>query len=126
MPRSVEDLLQEARAKLHRLTPEEAYAAQQKGALIVDTRTLEQRQADGEIPDAVVIDRTVFEWRLDPQSPSRLPDVTDTERQVIVVCNQGYSSSLAAATLHELGYARATDVIGGFTAWKEAGLPVFT
>jgi rhodanese-related sulfurtransferase len=122
--RSVEQLLEEARAKLERLTPEAAFEAQRDGALLVDTRTYEQRQVGGEIPGAWIVDRTVLEWRLDPRSPSRIEELARPEAQIVVVCRQGFSSSLAAATLHELGLTRATDVIGGFEAWVEAGLPV--
>jgi rhodanese-related sulfurtransferase len=106
------------------VTPEEAVAAAGRGALIVDTRPVAQREADGEIPDALVVDRNVLEWRLDPGSHARLPAVTGHDVEVIVVCNEGYSSSLAAATLQDLGLHRATDLIGGFQAWKAAGLPV--
>jgi rhodanese-related sulfurtransferase len=84
----------------------------------VDTRPVEQRLRDGELPGAVVVDRNVLEWRLDPTSPYRLPEAGDPERRVIVVCDQGYSSSLVAATLQELGLRRATDLVGGFTAWR--------
>jgi rhodanese-related sulfurtransferase/SAM-dependent methyltransferase len=124
MRKSIDQLLEEARAQLHRLTPAEAFAAQREGALIVDTRTYEQRRVQGEIPGALIIDRTVFEWRLDPQSPWRIPEASDADVRIVVICHEGYSSSLAAATLHQLGLARATDVIGGFDAWVEAGLPV--
>jgi rhodanese-related sulfurtransferase len=125
MPKTVEDLLREARAKLERVTPERAWEELQAGeALLVDTRTLEQRRAVGEIPGALVVDRTVFEWRLDPASPSRLPEIAGHDVRVIVLCRQGYSSSLAAAALHELGLVRATDVIGGVEAWARAGLPL--
>jgi rhodanese-related sulfurtransferase len=123
-PRSVEEMLADARAQLQRVTPAQALAEQAEGALIVDTRTFEQRQAHGLIPRAKVIDRTVFEWRLDPASPHADPDVGDHGRRVIVVCSQGYSSSLAAASLQALGLHRATDMIGGFEAWKADGLPV--
>jgi rhodanese-related sulfurtransferase len=124
MPKTIEDLLTEARARLDRVTPEEAFAAHRAGALLVDTRTYEQRRDGGCVPGAVVLDRTVFEWRLDPASPSHLPEVRDHEVQIIVLCRQGYSSSLAAASLQDLGLRRATDVIGGFEAWAEAGLPI--
>jgi rhodanese-related sulfurtransferase len=124
MPKTIEDLLTEARARLDRVTPEEAFAAHRAGALLVDTRTYEQRRDAGCVPGAVVLDRTVFEWRLDPASPSHLPEVRDHEAQIIVLCRQGYSSSLAAASLQDLGLRRATDVIGGFEAWAEAGLPI--
>ena len=89
----------------------------------VDTRTESQRRRQGEIPGALVVDRTVLEWRLDPSSPWHLPEVTDTGREVVVLCRQGYSSSLAAASLQALGLHRATDVIGGVEAWIAAGLP---
>ncbi len=93
------------------------------GALLVDTRPLEQRQRDGEIPGAIVIDRNVLEWRLDPSSEHCIPQAVSDQR-VIVICNEGYSSSLAAATLQRLGLRDATDVIGGFQAWAARGLPV--
>ncbi|HZQ49753.1 MAG TPA: rhodanese-like domain-containing protein [Candidatus Dormibacteraeota bacterium] len=121
---SIEDLLEAARRRLVRVTPEVAAAEQAAGALLVDTRTYEQRSSDGAIPGAVVIDRTVFEWRLDPASESRIPEVQDHDVRVIVICHEGYSSSLAAASLQDLGLVNATDVVGGFQAWKAAGLPV--
>jgi rhodanese-related sulfurtransferase len=121
----VEDLLRDARARLQRITPEQAHAEQRDhGALIVDTRTFEQRRAQGSIPGALVIDRTVFEWRLDPASAHHVAGVTDHDVRIIVICRQGFSSSLAAASLLDLGLHRATDVIGGFDAWRDAGLPV--
>ena len=119
----VDALLAEARAGLERLTPAEAYDAVRTGALLVDTRTSEQRARQGDLPGAVVIDRTVFEWRLDPRSPWRIPEVAGPDQQVVVVCRQGFSSSLAAASLQRLGLHRATDVIGGVEAWLDAGLP---
>jgi rhodanese-related sulfurtransferase len=119
----VDALLDEARAGLERLTPAEAYDAVHAGALLVDTRTSEQRARQGDLPGAVVVDRTVFEWRLDPCSPWRIPEVAGPDQQVVVVCRQGYSSSLAAASLQRLGLHRATDVIGGVEAWLDAGLP---
>lgn len=125
MPKTVGQLLEEARARLERVTPEQAWAELEAGeAILVDTRTFEQRRDAGEIPGAIVVDRTVFEWRLDPSSPSRIPEIESPDTRVVVVCRQGYSSSLAAATLHELGLWRATDVIGGVEAWREAGLPL--
>lgn len=90
------------------------------GALVVDTRLAEQRHRDGELPGAVVIDRNVLEWRLDPTSPDRIADADDADRRIIIVCDQGYSSSLAADSLRRLGLRRATDLIGGFQAWKAA------
>lgn len=121
---TIDDLLAKARDRLDRVTAREAFAEQRAGALIVDTRTLEQRRDRGLIPGAILVDRTVFEWRLDPSSPWHIPEVTGHEVRIIVVCRQGYSSSLAAATLLDLGLARATDVIGGFEAWESEGLPV--
>ncbi len=120
----VDRLLAQARAGLHRLTPAEALAAQGRGALLVDTRTEAQRRRQGEIPGALVIDRTVLEWRLDPGSPSHVPEISSTDQEVVVLCQQGYSSSLAAASLQALGLRRATDVVGGVDAWVAAGLPV--
>src|SRR6185437_16724721 len=116
-------LLEKARRRLRRVTPQQASAEHADGALLVDTRTTEQRARDGDIPGALVIDRTVFEWRLDPASPSRIPEARDHDIRVIVICNAGFSSSLAAASLQDLGLVNATDVIGGFEAWKAAGLP---
>ena len=124
MPKTVDDLLAEARARFDRVTPQQAFAEQQQGALLIDTRTDEQRRAGGSVPGAIVLDRTVFEWRLDPASPSHIPEVRDHDARIIVLCRQGYSSSLAAASLQELGLHRATDVVGGVEAWVEAGLPV--
>jgi rhodanese-related sulfurtransferase len=115
-------VLARARADLHRLTPSEAMTASQaEGALLVDTRTAAQRQRQGELPGALVIDRTVLEWRLDPSSPWRIPEAIDG-RRVVVLCRQGFSSSLAAASLRALG-VDATDVIGGVEAWLADGLP---
>ena len=111
-----------AREQFRRLTPTQARDAQLAGALLVDTRTPAQRDAQGELPSAIVVDRTVLEWRLDPTSSSRIPEA-DSARRVIVVCRQGYSSSLAAASLCGLGID-ATDIVGGVEAWIAAGLPV--
>jgi rhodanese-related sulfurtransferase len=119
----IEELLAEVRGRIDRLEPAEAAARLAAGALLVDTRPWEQRSRDGEVPGAVVIDRNVLEWRLDPASPWRIPEATDHDVEVIVLCNQGYSSSLVADTLRTLGLHRAADVIGGFEAWAAAGLP---
>jgi len=89
------------------------------GAVVVDIRPIHQRERDGELPDAVVIDRTVLEWRLDPTSPYRLPLSDSADRRIVIVCNEGYSSSLAARTLQELGLVNATDMIGGYQAWRQ-------
>lgn len=120
---TIDDMLRRARATLERLEPDEALAAQGAGALIVDVRSHDERARLGVIPDSLHVPRTVLEWRLDPDSPHRNPHACDLERQVVVVCADGYSSSLAAAALQELGYARATDLIGGFNGWKSRGLP---
>ena len=116
--------LDKARRRLKRVTPEQAAAEHAAGAVIVDTRPSEQRRRDGEIPGAVVVDRNVLEWRLDPTSPDRIPEASSRDLRVILICNEGFSSSLAAASLQQLGLINATDVIGGFQAWKAAGLPV--
>ena len=121
---TIDELLEDARARLLRVTPMEAAAAAETGALLVDTRPVEQRRRDGEIPGALLVDRNVLEWRLDPASDARIPEATDRERPVIVICNEGYASSLAAATLQDLGLVNATDLVGGFQAWRDAGLPV--
>ena len=123
-PRSIESLLADARARLRRLLPAEARAAAARGALLVDMRPEASRRTEGLLPGAVVIDRNVLEWRLDPTSPDRIAEVTDHDQTIILVCNEGYASSLAAATLHDLGLTNATDLDGGFRAWKQAGLPV--
>jgi len=120
---TVDSMLVRARAQLDRLTPREAYAAQIAGAMLVDIRPDAQRRLEGEIPGSRVIERNVLEWRLDPRSDSRLPDVQGYELRVVVVCSEGYTSSLAAASLQLLGLSRATDLVGGFRAWRAAGLP---
>lgn len=110
----VDELLDEARAMLPtRPTARDLPALRARGALIVDIRPVEQRQRDGELEGAVVIDRNVLEWRLDPSSPFRSPEATGYDREIVVVCNEGYASSLAAATLQALGLRRATDLDGG-------------
>jgi rhodanese-related sulfurtransferase len=116
--RSIDDVLAEARRDLDRVAPADLAAEMAAGALIVDVRPLEQRQADGDLPGAVVIGRDVLEWRLDPASPYRIAGATDHDRRIIVVCNEGYSSSLAAASLRQLGLGRATDLDGGYQAWR--------
>ena len=124
MPITLDELLNRARRDLNRVEPEQAAAELAGGALLVDIRPADQRSAGGEIPGATVIDRNVLEWRLAPDSEWRIDAVAGHDTRVIVLCNEGYSSSLAAATLKELGLVNATDVIGGFQAWKAAGLPV--
>jgi len=122
--RSIADLLAEARSSLHRVSPLEAARAVERGALLVDIRPSELRERDGTIPGALVIDRNVLEWRLDPASPDRTPEITSHDTVVVLFCDEGYASSLAAATLQQLGLRDATDLIGGFQAWKAAGRPV--
>jgi rhodanese-related sulfurtransferase len=122
--RSIDVLLAQVRSRIGRVQPGEVAARVAAGALLVDTRPVEQRARDGEVPGAVVVDRNVLEWRLDPASPDRIPQVTGYDLDVIVLCNQGYSSSLVADTLRTLGLHRAVDVIGGFEAWAAQGLPV--
>ena len=120
----VDALLEQARAGLRRLTPHETVEAVRGGALLIDTRTEAQRREEGELPGAIVIDRTVLEWRRDPASAWRIPEATGYDREVVVVCREGYSSSLAAASLQTLGLRQATDMIGGVQGWREAGLPM--
>lgn len=120
----VDQVLAASRVGVQRLSPEQTLAAMSRGALLIDTRTEVQRREQGELPGALVIDRTVLEWRLDPTSPSRIPEATSHDLQVVVVCRQGYSSSLAAASLRMVGLSRATDLVGGVEAWVAAGLPV--
>jgi rhodanese-related sulfurtransferase len=123
-PRTIDDLLEDARQRLRRVEPHEAEAAIASGAVLVDIRSDRQRARDGVVPGSVVVARNVLEWRADPASDWRDARIADPSRQVIVMCDAGYQSSLAAATLQELGLERATDLDGGFHAWREAGLPV--
>ena len=123
-PTSVEQLLAAARAQLQRLTPVEAWAAMQAGAVLIDIRSDSQRAADGVIPGARFIPRNVLEWRLDPACPHRNPSFATADAHLVLLCDEGYQSSLAAATAVSFGVTAATDVIGGFRAWRAAGLPV--
>ena len=122
----VDAVLAKGTSDVRRVTPVETMAALQRGVLVVDTRTETQRAEQGELPGAVVIDRTVLEWRLDPASGASIPEATGYDIEVVVVCRQGYSSRLAAASLRQVGIWRATDMIGGVEAWLDAGLPVDT
>ena len=125
--KTLADLLAEARSRLERLEPQAAYDAQTAGgALLIDTRSNDERARDGVIPGALHIPRSVLEWRLAPDSDPAFhnPHVVGLDQQLVLVCAHGESTSLAAATLQELGFARATDIVGGFEAWKGAGLPV--
>jgi len=121
----IEKLLSEARSRLRRLSPAEAHEElATKGAVLVDIRPEGQRATEGSIPGALIVERNVLEWRFDPTSSARLDAATDHDVRVIVFCSEGYSSSLAAAALQDLGLWRATDVIGGFHAWHASGLPI--
>lgn len=114
----IDRLLDEARSILpRRVRPEELDSLRSAGALVVDIRPQSQREHDGDLPGARVVERNHLEWRLDPTSPDRLDEPLDSERVVVVVCDEGYASSLAAASLQRLGLARATDLDGGFQAW---------
>jgi rhodanese-related sulfurtransferase len=125
MPRkTIDQLLEEARARLERVGPEAARAAVGEGALLVDIRSESQRERDGVVPQALFFPRNVIEWRADPASSGHDPVFSDFDRPVVVMCDEGYQSSLVAATLQELGFSRATDLDGGFRAWQDAGLPV--
>jgi len=122
--RTIDELLAQARETLVRVQPDEARAAIDRGALMIDIRSESQRAADGIVPDAIWLARNVLEWRCDPACEAYDDRVGGLERHVIVMCDAGYQSSLAAATLQQLGFAGATDLVGGFQAWREAGLPV--
>ncbi len=124
-PRStIDELLARARAGLDRVSPPEARDAIRGGALLIDVRSESQCAADGVVPGAIWIARNVLEWRCDPSCDARDARIADIDRHVIVMCDEGYQSSLAAATLQQLGFTRATDLAGGFQAWRAAGLPV--
>jgi rhodanese-related sulfurtransferase len=115
--RTIEQVLAAARARISRLTPAQAADAWRAGAVVVDIRPTAQREAKGALPGALVIERNVLEWRFDPSSAARLP-IADYDMHVIVLCQEGYASSLAACSLQDLGIHRATDVIGGYAAWR--------
>ncbi|MGR8007849.1 rhodanese-like domain-containing protein [Streptomyces hypolithicus] len=120
----IDQLLERVRKGLDRIGPREAYDAAAAGALLVDIRYAALRERDGLIPGALVVERNELEWRLDPQGSHRAPEAHDHDLHVVVICNEGYASSLAAASLRQLGLHRATDLSGGFQAWRAAGLPV--
>ncbi|WP_078966427.1 rhodanese-like domain-containing protein [Streptomyces sp. WM6378] len=123
-PVGIDDLLDRVRVGLDRVTAEEAFAEAADGALLVDIRYAALRDRDGLIPGALVVERNELEWRLDPQGSHRAAEATGHDLRVVVICNEGYASSLAAGSLRQLGLHRATDLIGGFQAWRTAGLPV--
>ena len=118
---AVDRLLEDARRDLDRVEPEQLAAEVAAGALVVDIRPSEARVPEGELPGALVVDRNVLEWRLDPTAEDRLPEADDPDRRVILVCNEGYASSLAAETLRRMGLSRATDLVGGYRAWRRQG-----
>ncbi|WP_322621212.1 rhodanese-like domain-containing protein [Streptomyces acidicola] len=121
----MDELLERVRQGLDRVEPKDAYDAAQAGeALLVDIRYAALRDRDGLIPGALVVERNELEWRLDPQGSHRAPEATSHDLRIVVICNEGYASSLAAASLRQLGLHRATDLAGGFQAWRAAGLPV--
>ena len=121
--RSVDELLADARSRLRRVGPLEAATRWADGAVLVDIRPAAQRAVEGSVPGALVVERNVLEWRFDPASDARLPLATGYDVEVIVLCSEGYTSSLAADALRSLGLHRATDVVGGFRAWSAVGLP---
>jgi rhodanese-related sulfurtransferase len=121
--RSIDDVLAEARRQLDRVDPTDLAAEMAAGALVIDIRPIDQRQRDGELAGAVVVGRNELEWRLDPASTHRIPEVTGYEHRVVVVCNEGFASSLAAVGLRQLGLVRATDLDGGFQAWRSLTHP---
>ncbi|RZB16163.1 sulfurtransferase [Streptomyces sp. F001] len=121
----IDGLLERVREGYERIEPQDAYDAARAGeALLVDIRYAALRERDGQIPGALVVERNELEWRLDPHGSHRLPEATSHDLRVVVICNEGYASSLAADSLHRLGLHRATDLVGGFQAWRAAGLPV--
>ena len=121
--RSIDEILAAARSRLTRVTPGDAFAEFCTGATLIDIRSAGQRAADGEIPGSVIVERNHLEWRFDPAADARLPWVHGYDMRLLVICHEGYTSSLAAAALHDLGLRRSTDVIGGYRAWAAAGLP---
>lgn len=124
-PVSIDEHLERVRTDLDRVEASTAHQAAEAGdALLVDIRYAALRERDGLIPGALVVERNELEWRLDPRGSHRLPEATDHDLRVVVICNEGYASSLAAVSLQQLGLHRATDLIGGFQAWRAAGLPV--
>lgn len=120
---SIDEILSSARQRLRRLSPEQAAIAIADGALLVDIRPHAQRVAEGSVPGALIVERNVLEWRFDPRSGARLPQATGYDVRLIIMCSEGYTSSLAAAALQDLGLSLTTDLAGGFVAWARSGLP---
>ncbi|MEU0988301.1 rhodanese-like domain-containing protein [Streptomyces sp. NPDC005953] len=123
-PVGIDELLERIRTELDRVEPQRAFVEAGEGALLVDIRYAALRERDGLIPGALVVERNELEWRLDPQGSHRAPEAVSHDLRIVVICNEGYASSLAAMSLRQLGLHRATDLIGGFQAWRSAGLPV--
>ncbi|MER6344633.1 rhodanese-like domain-containing protein [Streptomyces sp. NPDC001595] len=124
-PVGIDEFLERVRSRYERIGPQEAYDAQRAGeALLVDIRYAALRERDGLIPGALVVERNELEWRLDPWGSHRVPEATGHDLRIVVICNEGYASSLAVESLHRLGLHRATDLIGGFQAWRAARLPL--
>ncbi|MCI4370664.1 MAG: rhodanese, partial [Thermoplasmata archaeon] len=119
---AIDAVLAEVRTRIDRVDPADAARIQADGGLLVDIRPIEQREREGEIPGSLVVDRNVLEWRLDPTGPHRYPGAGSPDRAVVVVCQEGYASSLATESLGRLGLTRVSDLVGGFAAWKAAGL----
>lgn len=119
----IDNYLDAVRLHLQRVPPDEAARAVERGTLLIDIRPVELRDRDGVIPGALVVDRNVLEWRLDPTSPQRVTDI-DPEQVVILFCDEGYASSIAARSLQEIGLKHATDMVGGIQAWIASGLPI--
>ncbi|MGW0743711.1 rhodanese-like domain-containing protein [Streptomyces sp. NPDC002817] len=125
LPVGIDELLERVREGYERIEAREAYDAARRGeALLVDIRYAALRERDGLVPGALVVERNELEWRLDPRGSHRAPEATGHDLRVVVICNEGYASSLAVESLHRLGLRRATDLVGGFQAWKASGLPV--
>ncbi len=120
----IDTVLDDARARLHRLPAREVPGALQRGAVLVDIRPAAQRAAEGQVPAALVVERNVLEWRCDPTSDARLPEATGDDVEWVLLCSEGYTSSLAAAALQDLGLRRATDVVGGYHALVAEGVLV--
>ena len=121
--RTLDELMAEAGARIERLEPQDAYASVVRGACLVDIRSDAPREAYGIVPGSLHVPRTVLEWRLAPDSPWRNPHAGGLDTPIVVMCDHGFSSVLAAATLRELGFEQVADVVGGYEAWQEAGLP---
>ena len=115
---TADDILRKARQRITRVGPHELDGITANGGIVVDIRPVAQRQTEGEFPGAIVVERNVLEWRFDLSGSHRLPEVSDGDQAVVVVCSEGYASSLAAASLADLGYSRAADLVGGYQAWS--------